>query len=276
MMRALGPPIAVVLALLVAAAAPAAGLVAAPGGTATVEQSSVATATPNGTPPEANATRPGNASTAPGAMLSGVVGVQGAELEGDLEDRAFGLRVARAATNGSKAAVVGDQFATIRDRLDALERERERLDAAYENDSITEDRYRARLATLAARIQATERLANRTESTARGLPAEALRENGVDVAAIEALRANASRMTGPEVAAVARGIAGDASGAGLADTRGPNRTGPPGDVGPAPSLDGDRGPDGNRSAVSTDRGNDSDPGGPGPPGDVPADPDMAE
>lgn len=275
MRRTVGLVIALALALVAAAAVPAAGLGidVAVGDDVTRAQAATPTATP-----APNTSGTGNG-TAPGAMLSGVVGVGAAELRGDLDGRRFGLRVAAAASNRSKAAVVASQVTDLRDRLRSLRADRDRLRAAYENGSIGEDEYRARTAALAARIHAAERLTNRTAATADTLPAAALRANGVNATAIGELRRNASSMMGPEVAAIARQIAGNAPGAGLGAPGPPPGAGPPSAVGPAgngsgPPSNASMGPPGNTSegqgtgsgSPADDRG-DGRPGNAGPPPD---------
>jgi hypothetical protein len=204
----------------------------------------------------ANASRngSGNGSVAPGAMLSGVVGVGEAEIEGEVTERAFGLRIANAASNASKAGVVGEQFREIRDRLAGLRQEKRDLGQARENGSLSEGQYRARLAALNTKVQSVKRLANRTEDATRGLPDALLREKGVDVTAIRTLKRNASELAGPEVAAIARQIAGPDAGKSLG--RGPGGTGPPG-------LNGSVGPpDRNESAGGPPDRNDSTAGSP--------------
>jgi len=180
----------------------------------------------------------GNGSIGPGAMFSGVVGVQG-----EVEERSFGLRIANATSNASKASVVAGEMRAIRDRLGELREEKQALQEARENGSITTNQYKARLATLNTRVQSTKRLANRTEAATRGIPEDVLREKGVNVTAIRTLRANASELAGPEVAAIARQIAGPDAGKSLG--RGPGGAGPPGlngsDVGP-PNRNGSAGP----------------------------------
>lgn len=190
----------------------------------------------NGT---ANAT---NGSVAPGERLVAVVGVQAAEIDGAVEERTFGIRVARAATNDSKARVVADELSEVQRRIEELEQRKETLREQRANGSITEGRYQAEVAALSARAATLQRLTNASEQTARGLPADVLQRNGVNVSAIERLRENASKLTGPEVAAIARSIAGRdvgrsvaPSGPGPANvtagpgngTAGPNATGAP-------------------------------------------------
>lgn len=168
-----------------------------------------------------------NATVSPGEQLAGVVGVQEAEIEGEVDSRAFGIRVAQAADNDSRAAVVGEQLGDIEERLDELEQRRQELDSARENGSMSEGQYRARMAQLSAETRTVERLANQSNETAQGLPAETLEANGVNVTAIQTLKDRAQNLGGPEVAEIARSIAGANTGNGFgpaqAGERGPDR-----------------------------------------------------
>lgn len=168
-------------------------------------------------------TETGNESMAPGERLSGVVGAEKAAVQGEVEARAFGQRVAAAASNDSKARVVGESVADLQTRLEELQAEKAELQTARENGTLSTGEYRARLAQLHAEQRSLERLANGTEAVARTLPAETLRENGVNVSAIQTLRTEARNLTGPEVAEIARSISGKSAGAGL----GPDAAGPP-------------------------------------------------
>ena len=175
------------------AAVPAAGLQA---GTDTQE---------NGTETDA---RSGNATVAPGERLSGVVGVQQAEIDGEIEARSFGLSVARAARDEARAALVAAEVNETGADIEQLRERREQLREARQNSSISEGQYQARVAELAARAQNTERMANASENASRGLPADLLEANGVNATAIQTLRERASELGGQEVAEIARSIAG--------------------------------------------------------------------
>lgn len=184
--------------------------------------------------------------TAPGERLSGVVAVGEAEVEGDVAEREFGQRVAAADGNASKAAVVGQQVDGVDERLTALEREKERLQRARENGSISEGRYRAEMAELAARTATAHRLANHSAAVAADLPEQALAAQGVDREAIRTLRQRADELSGPEVAAIARSVAGRDVGRSVG---GPpegipadNRSGGPGTPGGGPPDGGDERP----------------------------------
>lgn len=145
----------------------------------------------------------------PGQRLAGVFEVQATEVEGEVESRTFGIRIARAATNGSKADVVAEQLNESKERLAAIQAEMETVREARENGTISEGEFRARMAGLAARAEVEKRIANETAAAAEGLPVELLAEKGVDADAILTLRENAESLTGPEVAEIARAIAGD-------------------------------------------------------------------
>ena len=172
-----------------------------------------------------------NERIAPGAQLSGAVGVQGAELSGEVESRAYGIRVAQSNSDNATAAVVAGQLNATDERLTTIEAEQAALDAARANGSISESQYQARTATLYAQSQSAQRLATQTNETASGLPAETLEANGVNVSAIRSLQDRAANLTGPEVADIARSIAGQRAGMGL---------GPAGNVTDRPGNAGDR------------------------------------
>lgn len=204
-------------------------------------------------------------SVAPGARLAGVVGVGGAEIGGEMEPRSFAAAVEAAETDDARAAAVARQVDRAGVRLDRLDERRSRLVAARANGSIGRDRYRAETARLAAESRSLERVLNRTGAVSGRLPPAALAERGVDSGRIDRLRADAANLTGPEVARIAREIAGPGVGAGpAADGRGPPdgtpaRDGGPGRNGTAtggdgtgPPADGERGPSDDRGPPERD------------------------
>ncbi len=180
-----------------------------------------------------------NASTnvAPGERLSGVIGVQEAEVEGQFERHRFGHQIAAAATNTSKAGVLKAQLVNSRQRLNELAREKQRLQQARENGSISEGRFQAEMAQLAARTQTVKQLTNETERASRRIPHAVLDAKGVNHTAIQRLRQDAKNLSGPEVAAIARSIAGRnvgprTGGGPPANVGPPSETGPPDRRGP--------------------------------------------
>jgi len=216
---------------------------------------------------------------APGERMAGVVGAERASVESEVAVRAFDRRVAAADSSRAKARVVVGQLDDLHERLDELDAERAELERARENGTLSRGEYRARLARLYAEERALRRLANRTEHTARGLPAETLREQGVNVTAIEHLRADARNLTGPEVAAVARNVAGRSvgrpAGAGPSDnrTREPPGEGGPGNGQGADPAGNETGPGDGQGADPADNetgpgdGGDGGSGNGGPPGE---------
>ncbi len=229
-----------------------------------------------------------NGSVAPGAQLAGVIGVQQAEVRGEVETRAFGLTVAGVRSNGSKARVVANQTERLQERIQTLENRTQELNESYQNGTISTGKYQAQIARLTAQIRMTERLINQTSETADGLPPEARQANGVNTTQLEELRTRARNMTGPEVAAIAKRMAGSQVGHPVGKERGPPEDtpggGPPDDT---PGGDGDdekpgngqghgqgQGPPGTGTATNTTQapGNNSGQGqsppgqGDGPPG----------
>lgn len=172
-----------------------------------------------------------NESVAPGERFAGVVNVQEAEFEGEVGERAYGIKVAKAASNESKAEVVKAQLEDVEQRLAELEQRKQDLAEARENGSISEGRYRAEMSELAVKTETAKRLANQSENVTRGLPADVLTAKG-NATAIQSLQERAGQLAGPEVADIARSIAG------------PDVGGPPGDRGPGelPDRPGQHGP----------------------------------
>lgn len=149
-----------------------------------------------------------NESIAPGQQVSAVVEVGQSELQTDVEGRAFGQAVANADSPAEKARVIKQRADELDRRMDSLERGFERLEAARDNGSLSEGAYRARVTGIAAELQGVSRMANATANASAGLPSDVLKNNGVDVGAIEQLSQRASELGGQEVAEIARGIAG--------------------------------------------------------------------
>jgi hypothetical protein len=168
------------------------------------------TATVDANNAQSDATNESNESIAPGERLSGVVGVQEAELDGEVESRSFGLAVARAASNESKAALIAAKVNETERELGNLSEQREQLREARQNGSMSQGQFAARMAELSARSQNIKRTANDTANASQGLPADLLESKGVNATAIQTLRTQANNMTGQEVSEIARSIAGNA------------------------------------------------------------------
>lgn len=163
-----------------------------------------------------------NATVRPGEKMTGAVSVQEAELGGEVDERTYGIAVARANTDDAKADVVAAQLGTVEQRLDELEERTQALEEARENGEITEGRYRAEIARVAVETENAKRLANASERTAGELPADLLAEKGINVTAIRTLKDRAEELSGPEVAEIARSIAGEQVGASIAGEQTPD------------------------------------------------------
>ncbi len=146
----------------------------------------------------------------PGERLSGVIGVQKAELDGDLETRAFEAGLTAADGNETARAVYAAREAeALESRIEALAARLETLREQRANDSISPGAYQAQVAEIATRQRTLLAVANRTNETVSGLPAERLEERGINATRIKRIQADAARLGGPEVAEIARGIAGE-------------------------------------------------------------------
>lgn len=172
-----------------------------------------------------NGTANDSANVTPGGQFMGVIGVQQSEFGGEIAERSFGLQIARANSNESKAAVVGEQVAELRERLTELDERKQQLREARRNGSISEAKYSAKMSELASETETVRRLANATSNESAGLPADLLAEHGVNATAIETLKTDAANLTGPEVARIARTIAGPDVGKAIGEDRRPDDRG---------------------------------------------------
>lgn len=163
----------------------------------------------------------------PGARLSGVVAVQGAEVEGEVERRTFGIRVARANSNATKAGMVADQVEDLRQRRAVIEERRRALVEARQNGSISQARFEAEIATLAVQNGVVRAQLNQSAAVSAGLPDDVLAAKGVNVTAIRTLRDEARDTPTNSIAGIARSIAGNDVGGGLSAAGNVTVRGPP-------------------------------------------------
>ena len=172
---------------------------------------------------------------APGEHLGGAIGVQNAEIDGDLQERRFGTEIAAVATDDEAADIVGEQLDSIDAHITNLTNEQEHVKSAYESEEISKGQYNARMATIATERATVDRLTNQSHAVADGLPADVLSAHNISVERIEELRDRAADLTGPEVAEIARDIAGPGVGEGLphASEDDSDDRGPPVDHGPS-------------------------------------------
>ncbi|MFP4175042.1 MAG: hypothetical protein ACLFSW_04610 [Halobacteriales archaeon] len=148
-----------------------------------------------------------------GEEISVLVSAQQTEVRNTVENDAFGIAFE---SNGTQA--VGERAVALEDHLEQLEERKQELERQREAGEVSEGRYRAKMAKLSFEAEGVNSSANVTLEKAKGL--ERAGEQGVNVEGIRRLKQNASNMTGPEVAEIARGIAGRPGEA-------PERAGPP-------------------------------------------------
>ena len=189
---------------------------------------------------------------APGERLSGVVGVEQAELEGEVADRAFGLRLADAETDAERAAIIADQLDRNDRRLESVSERRNELHDRRAAGELSEGAYTARTARIGAEIESIKRTTNRSAEATDGIPDHVLQERNVSVDRVDALRDRASSLSGPEVAEMAREIGGNRTGAPM----GPPHDGRPGAGISPPGTDTDEpGPPGGGDGPGNDGAN---------------------
>ncbi|MFB6195934.1 MAG: hypothetical protein ABEI80_07160, partial [Haloplanus sp.] len=213
---------ALVVAVAVGTVALPASALAGSGATADTDAATgvVAQTTANGTGTTGSGASASDESLEPGQQLAGVIGVQDAEIDGELKERTLATRVSRAESSPSKAAVVATELNQVRERLRTLRETQERLREARRSGELSRGEYRARMAITSAEIRTVRSMIVATEQVTRTLPAAALESKGVKRSEIDRLRRTADELRGPEIAEIAREIAGESAGRELAPGRG--------------------------------------------------------
>lgn len=174
----------------------------------------------------------GTQSDSTNASVGTVMQASAADTANGVESGMFDAAYERA-DNESRAAVVSERTADLEAKVTALENERATLESRREE--LSTGAYRSQMARLTVQIASLERTIERTESRAdeAGIGRDRLAELRGNATAI---RQAASEQAGPDVAAVARGVAG---GGPPADDAGPpaDRGGPTGDESPGTGPD---------------------------------------
>jgi hypothetical protein len=159
-----------------------------------------------------------------------------ADADGEVDSGMWGAAYDGSGDNATRTRLVEGRTTALEARLEALQEQRQRLQER--RDEMSRVAYRAQLASLTSRLAALGSALNQTEDAAR--------EVGVNTTQLDRIRQNASELTGPEIAEMAREL-----GAG----------GPPEDV---PGVDRE---DCNENAANC--GNETGGNGDGAPGDNP-------
>lgn len=151
--------------------------------------------------------------TLPGEQFAGVVGAQEAELDGELETRAFGIAVANADSDAERAELIAERFDRNDEQLAEIEARHQTLREQRDAGNISEGTYRAKVTIAVAEASATNQTTNAAAGVATDLPESVRSDYDIDDERVRALRNNAAGLTGPEVADIAREIAGSNVGA---------------------------------------------------------------
>ena len=181
--------------------------------------------------------------TGPGQQFAAVVGVGEAELENDIDQRAFNTAVNQAQSEQARAEVVAERLEEVENRLEELRQERRQLQELRENGELEPGQYGERITEMVAQSSALSQQSNQTAEVATELPGDVLENSSVDTDRIETLSEQANNLSGGEVSEIARGIAGGP------DDRPASVIGPPED---------ERGPPDNRDEQDEDDEDDED------------------
>ncbi|XVH31073.1 DUF7096 domain-containing protein [Haloferacaceae archaeon DSL9] len=195
--------------------------------------------------------------TTTGERFAGTVGIEAAELEGDLETRRFSVRLSAASDDAAKVEAIDDELDDAEARLDALEERRTSLREARESGDISEGKYRAEIARLNVELRAVERAVVAADRFANQLSGDLTAQGGLTAQETTAapanrattLRERASEIRDREVAEIAREMGGEA-----AETKPDPETGleATSNGGPANAADGGPGASPNGSSGAGD------------------------
>ncbi|MBX0323797.1 hypothetical protein EGH21_12230 [Halomicroarcula sp. F13] len=163
---------------------------------AAAQETTTDTATPVATDTEANETDDGpGLGTALTAFLQSSSAATNDTVENGMWQAGF-----ERANESQRAQMVTSRTGTLEQRLERLRERNESLQQRYEDGSLPRQAYVAQQSRLAARMDALETAVNDTD--------EAATAAGVEDERLERLKENASRLSGPDVAAIVRANGG--------------------------------------------------------------------
>lgn len=126
----------------------------------------------------------------PGQSVSTAVAAGDAEVQGDLEVRAFGHKLQAAETPEERAALIAERFDEDEETLEVLEERAEELEAEYEAGNISRGQYISELTRIAAKSNAVGQTMAQSANASVGIEDE-LRGQGVSVDEIQSARERA-------------------------------------------------------------------------------------
>ncbi len=127
----------------------------------------------------------------PGEAVSGAIAGGDADVQGEIEVRAFGHQLQNA-TAEERAELIAERLASDNETLDTLEERASELESELNNGTITHGQYLAELNRIVAQSNAIELAMNRSAGAAVGLEAE-LGDVGVSVTDITEIRERAGQ-----------------------------------------------------------------------------------
>lgn len=143
----------------------------------------------------------------PGAAVSSAVAAGEAEMESEVEVRAFGQRLQAADGPSERAQLIADRMETNEETLDALENRSAELDKQLAAGTISQGQYLAELVKLSAMSTSVERTTTQSATAAAGLE-DKLQERGITSVDFEEIRDRA-RGQGPPANTTIPGLSDD-------------------------------------------------------------------
>ncbi len=145
-----------------------------------------------------------------GERISSIMSAQDAEVTAEFEQHTFGRAIANADSDEERAEIIAQRQAELNSSIEQDLSEKKELREAYKSGNISRAEYVSELSAQSVKAQNINESVESMKNATDGLPTEILKENGINTSALNTLRNEAAEMTGPEVAAVAQTIAGNA------------------------------------------------------------------
>lgn len=134
----------------------------------------------------------------PGHAVSSAVAAGEAELESEVEVRAFGHLLQEAETPEERADLIAERLSRDEETLAAIEERAKELEAELEAGNISHGQYIAELVKISASATTVQHTMNQSVAMSHGL-GEELAERGVDPESLKDVRERAGEATPPTV-----------------------------------------------------------------------------
>ena len=153
-----------------------------------------------GTPPTSEPAA-NNSTVAPGAQVASGVSVEGIVLRSDLQQRTLDVKLARAASDKERAAIVARIIQRLNGRLDTLETRYQQLQDGWQAGTISDAAYYVKNAKVVVEATTIQRMLGQLRTAATELPATQFGAQYTNTTTIGQLDKRAGVLTNSEISA---------------------------------------------------------------------------